>query len=224
MDTVLVGKKFKQLFALNTFRKLTIFLLSFLAFHVFANPFQALSLSQLNRIENWENLIKKAQPQSDIDILTAVNHFINQLDFVADTPLMGSDDYWYTPYEFLIQGGGDCEDFAIAKFFTAKSLGISKNKLRITYVTIKNRNQAHMILTYYPKPGAEPLILDNINQKILKASERPDLKPVYSFSVDEVWLQQSMNKSRHYGDANSLSKWRALLKRFEEQRRLRNMP
>ncbi len=150
-----------------------------------------------------------------------MNRFFNQLEFVADTPLLGKADDWLTPYEFLKKGGGDCEDFAIAKYFTSKQMSISGNKLRITYVIIKSRNQAHMILTYYPQPGAEPLILDNINQKILPASQRQDLIPVYSFNIDEVWLQDRMDKSQYYGDANSLSKWEALLKRFKEQCRLR---
>ena len=199
-------------------------MLSLLIATAIANTFDNLSPIEQNRIKKWENLLKGAKPKSDMEILKKSNQFFNKLNFIADTPLMGSADEWLTPYEFLIKGGGDCEDFAIAKFFTAKSLGVSKDKLRITYVIIKSRNQAHMILAYYPQPGAEPLILDNINKSILPASKRPDLKPVYSFSIDEVWLQQKMNKSSRYGDANSLSKWRALLKRFKEQSRLRKNP
>ena len=191
-------------------------------FSVFANPFNNLTPKEQKRIEAWENLLKKSKIKNELGILKKTNAFFNKLEFIADTPMMSSADDWLTPYEFLIKGGGDCEDFAIAKYFTAKSLGISKDKLRITYVIIKNRNQAHMILTYYPQPGAEPLILDNINKTILPASKRPDLKPVYSFSIDDVWLQERMDKSSRYSDATSLSKWQALLKRFEEQSRLRN--
>ena len=49
----------------------------------------------------------------------------------------------------LARGEGDCEDFAIAKYFTARTLGVPDNKLRITYVYIKRRwkpNEAHMVL------------------------------------------------------------------------------
>ena len=42
--------------------------------------------------------------------------------------------------------------------------------------------QAHMVLAYYPSPEAEPLILDSLESKILKASLSPDLKPIYSLN------------------------------------------
>jgi predicted transglutaminase-like cysteine proteinase len=55
-------------------------------------------------------------------------------------------------------------------------LGIPDDKLRITYVIYKKANsrfeQAHMVLTYYHKTGAEPVILDNINKRLQLASKR----------------------------------------------------
>lgn len=44
-----------------------------------------------------------------------------------------------------------------------------------------------MVLTYYATPRAEPLVLDNYNFKILPASQRGDLIPIYSFSGDELF-------------------------------------
>lgn len=174
------------------------------------------------RIVAWENLIQNKSAKDEILILNKANLFFNQLTYIPDNPLLGQEDEWMTPYEFLGRGSGDCEDFAIAKFFTAMALGISPKKLRITYVTIKDRNQAHMVLTYYGRPDEEPLVLDNLIDKILPASQRRDLTPVYSFSLEDVRLHEDMKKTKRHGDASSLSKWRALVKRFKTQHRLRN--
>ena len=41
---------------------------------------------------------------------------------------------------------------------------------------IRKRNtkydQAHMVLTYYHKPGATPIVLDNINKKLQLANRK----------------------------------------------------
>jgi hypothetical protein len=44
------------------------------------------------------------------------------------------------------------------------------------------------VLLYYETPKSIPLVLDNYNRKILPASQRNDLQPVYSFSGDELFL------------------------------------
>ena len=38
-------------------------------------------------------------------------------------------------------GGGDCEDYAIAKYFSLIKLGIPDEKLRITYVSYQKQIQ-----------------------------------------------------------------------------------
>ncbi len=41
---------------------------------------------------------------------------------------------------------------------------------------------AHMVLGYYPSPTAIPLVLDSLIVPIMKANERRDLTPVFSFN------------------------------------------
>ncbi|RUQ96540.1 transglutaminase-like cysteine peptidase [Legionella septentrionalis] len=169
------------------------------------------------RIAAWKKLIRENRSLNVKILLEKVNNFFNQLTYIPDTPLQGSADVWLTPQEFLEAGGGDCEDFAIAKYFTLVALGIPEEKLRITYVTIRPDNKPHMVLTYYPKPEEQPLILDNLVAKILPAPERMDLIPVYSFNAEEVWLYERIDRARPYGKASSLSKWQALIERIKLQ-------
>ena len=62
--------------------------------------------------------------------------------------------------------------------FSLIKLGVPDSKLRITYVSYSKANsnydQAHMVLSYYHKTGAEPVILDNINKTLQPASKRTD--------------------------------------------------
>jgi len=139
------------------------------------------------RILSWQNLIKNNQQNSDWEKLNLVNNFFDRIPYVTDLEHWGQYDYWATPIEMLATNGGDCEDYAIGKYFTLRALGVATEKMRITYVILTDMNQPHMVLAYYKTPDAEPLILDNIKKQIILASGRPDLQPVYGFNGDGLW-------------------------------------
>jgi len=141
----------------------------------------------------------------EADALQIVNDSINsQIKWVEDKVHWGVDDYWATPAESIASAGGDCEDFSIAKYYMLKELGVPLARLRITYVrALKLSGQAHMVLAYYSKPDAEPLILDNIDGRVKPASQRTDLEPIYSFNDDEV----QMVKSGQRGKPSQLRTW-----------------
>ena len=144
------------------------------------------------RMTSWQNLLDSAGSDSESAKLQRVNSFINRsVTFVDDQQSWGVEDYWATPAETLSRGLGDCEDFAIAKYFSLVRMGVPSEKLRLTFVKALKQNQAHMVLTYYAKPNAQPLILDNLDPRIRPASERSDLLPVYSFNDLGVFLAKA---------------------------------
>lgn len=140
------------------------------------------------RAEALGKLLSSLHGSSDQEKLEKVNTFFNQMHFVSDEALWKQKDYWATRMEFIGKGAGDCEDFVIAKYFTLKQLGVPTTKLFFTYVKAVKFQQAHMVLTYYETPKSIPLVLDNINFKILPATKRNDLIPVYSFNGDALYL------------------------------------
>lgn len=167
------------------------------------------------RIQAWEALIKSSDQLTEQDKLSEVNRFFNrQIRFVDDIRLWNVNDYWATPIEMLIKGAGDCEDYSIAKYFTLRRLGIPSDKLRITYVKALNYNQAHMVLTYYASPSAEPLVLDNLINQIKPASQRKDLLPVYAFNAEGLYLPGSSSKK---SDTKKLSRWQDILKKMRAE-------
>ncbi|UFQ96183.1 cysteine protease LapG [Pseudomonas wenzhouensis] len=167
------------------------------------------------RILDWEALIKSSAALPEPDKLNEVNRFFNRkVRFVDDIQLWRENDYWATPVEMLVKGAGDCEDYSIAKYFTLRRLGIPSEKLRITYVKALNYNQAHMVVTYYASPSAEPLVLDNLINDIRPASQRKDLLPVYAFNAEGLYLPGSNTRK---SDSKKLSRWQDILKKMHAE-------
>ncbi|GAA6133988.1 transglutaminase-like cysteine peptidase [Oceaniserpentilla sp. 4NH20-0058] len=171
---------------------------------------------------DWtEFVIRQAsdtQKGSEQAKLETINRYFNErLKFVSDETHWQKEDYWATPIESLASAAGDCEDYVIAKYFSLIQSGIPQEKLRITYVKAMKINQAHMVLAYYKAPKSEPLILDNLNPRILRASKRRDLVPVYSFNGMGLWLEQKRGQSIKVGTASRLSMWMDVLFRMQAQ-------
>lgn len=167
------------------------------------------------RLQHWRQLMNQKHTAPEREQLAAVNDFFNGARFVDDRDLWQVADYWATPDEFLLRDAGDCEDFAIAKYFTLKAMGVAPHKLRITYVRVETLQQAHMVLAYYPDPLSAPLILDNLNRRILPATERPDLRPIYSFNAETLWLARSRHEQQRAGHPGQLQRWREMLARLD---------
>lgn len=132
-------------------------------------------------------MMNESRDVDEMEKLEKVNEFFNQTPYASDKATWGESDYWATRYEFIGKDKADCEDYVIAKYFTLKELGVPTSKLFMTYAKSIRYKTAHLVLTYYETPRSVPLVLDNYNYKILPASQRNDLIPIYSFSGDELF-------------------------------------
>lgn len=175
-------------------------------------------------LRKWREILHSDKSLSDAKKLEAVNRFFNSVPYVSDLDHWGKTDYWATPLELLASNGGDCDDYAIAKYFTLRELGVPAERLRIAYVTALLMNQGqmkfqgHMVLTYFSSPDAEPLVLDNLQEKILPASQRKDLAPVYSFNGDNLWLAKEMSgRSQPAAGANRINLWKDMQGRMRRE-------
>ena len=166
------------------------------------------------RVDSWKALIDSGSSWSDIKKLTSVNDFVNQFEFVDDIDHWQQEDYWATPLETLVTKGGDCEDFALAKYFTLSAMGMSEEKLRLTYVKALSINKAHMVVSYYENKKAIPLILDNLKPQIVPANERNDLIPAYSFNGSGLWLSNKNETDRYIDDSSRISLWQQVQQRI----------
>ncbi len=170
-----------------------------------------------DRIRSWLRLIDKNRALGEPEQLQLVNDFFNAARTVSDQQEWQRDDYWATPVEFLIRQAGDGEDFAIAKYFTLNMMGMPLDKLRITGVASANGGETRMVLAYYASADDMPLILDNANRQIVPASERTDLKPVYSFNGKTLWLARVRKEDTGATEPAQAAPWRGLIRRMQRE-------
>lgn len=171
---------------------------------------QALAL--LQQIE------RSSSHEDELQRLKDINDFFNRrVDFRDDAVTWGVPDYWASPLETLERRAGDCEDYAIAKYFSLAAAGVPTARLRMVYVRARMQGQslAHMVLAYHAQPGAEPLILDNLRPEVLPASQRTDLTPVFSFNTEGLW--QGVGQVTAGDPLARLSLWRDLVAKVRKE-------
>ena len=97
-------------------------------------------------------------------------------------------------------------------------MGVPAERLRLTYVKALELDQAHMVLTYYETPEAEPVVLDNLVGEIRPSSQRTDLLPVYSFNGEGLWLAKTRTgNDKHVGHSSRLGPWRDVIARISDE-------
>lgn len=185
------------------------------------NFYQELSMTYgekaKRRAEKWRDIIIGNQSDSDWSKIKKVNHFFNStIKYENDVSLWGKKDYWASPVETIGRGKGDCEDYAIAKYFSLTSLGVDPAKLRLMYVRQLSVNQPHMVLIYFENLKKPPLVLDNFNKRVLPANKRRDLKPIYSFNAQGLWMAKAKGLGRKVENSKGVSAWNNLVQRIEE--------
>lgn len=169
------------------------------------------------RVMDWEKIIEEGKKLPELEKLKMANDFFNQVPYYTDQEHWGIEDYWATPVETLASNGGDCEDYAIGKYFTLLAMGMPMDKLMITYAKALKTNQPHMILAYYDTPNADPLILDNLDKAMRHGAERNDIEPIYTFNGDGLWLALERGGGRRISGSDRFSIWNDLIARMNAE-------
>lgn len=137
------------------------------------------------RLAAWRSVmigLRGATPQLQI---AGVNAFLNAIPYVADLDCFGTTDHWAGPLSFLAEGG-DCEDYAIAKYATLRQLGFAADDLRILVVEDLAQGRAHAVLAV--RATGQAWLLDN-QAPLAVAPNLPDRYAAY-YAVNEErgWL------------------------------------
>lgn len=140
----------------------------------------------------WDSLKNSASGKPPREQLRIVNSFWNSWPYREDIVNWGQEDYWEAPYEFL-KKSGDCEDYAIIKYFTLKELGFDPDKMRIVVLRDTIRNLAHAVLAVYIDGDA--FILDNLSDVVLSHRRLGNYMPQYSVNEKGRWAHIKGKKS-----------------------------
>jgi predicted transglutaminase-like cysteine proteinase len=102
---------------------------------------------------------KALDRRGQLDVVQAA---VNSRPYREDAEQFGAEDKWQSPLKFA-RNGGDCEDFAIAKYFALTLLGFSRSDLRIAVMTRGAQGEVHAILL--ARIGSQWLTLDNREER-----------------------------------------------------------
>jgi len=163
--------------------------------------------SGLDSFPKWTNVIRKypnpnsyafasnmevLREQNFLQKLAIVNDWGNAYPYIEDIVNWGISDYWENPDEFMTVSG-DCEDYAIAKYYFLKNLGVPIQKMRVIIVQDLNLGGIiHAILGVYATDG-ELMILDNQSKEILPALKIYHYFPIYGLNEENWWAYYPNN-------------------------------
>lgn len=140
------------------------------------------------RVQVWKSAMQDLKGKGVADQIRAVDEYINKIRYIEDKNNYNKSDYWATPMEFFSKGG-DCEDYAIAKYASLRSLGFSSDQMRIAIVQDKIKNIPHAILIVYSDEGT--FVLDNQEKRTKAASDVNRYKPIFSINSSNWWLHKA---------------------------------
>jgi predicted transglutaminase-like cysteine proteinase len=136
-------------------------------------------------IMQWKELTEGLKNASLEEKLDKVNDWSNAHPYIIDQINWGMNDYWETPYEFM-EINGDCEDYAISKYYSLRAAGVPAEKMRVIIVQDLNLGGIiHAILGVID--GDDLLILDNQIKQVRSAYKILHYKPIYSVNEDGWW-------------------------------------
>jgi predicted transglutaminase-like cysteine proteinase len=103
--------------------------------------------------------------------LARVNREINRVQYTQVF-----EAYWETPSEFL-KYGGQCRDYAVAKYAQLHELGVADADMALTVVRIKATGEYHAVLLV--QHGGAVYVLDNLKRTVQGAARLKDFEIVY---------------------------------------------
>lgn len=135
----------------------------------------------------WNAFLLSIQHHENGAQLREVNDFMNKFPYVDDIVNWGLADFWATPLEFLHKGG-ECKDYAVAKYMSLRYLDWPIEQLRIVVLEDLNLRVWHAILVVYS--GEQSVALDNQINHVVSTKNIHHYRPVYSLNEAYWWLHQ----------------------------------
>lgn len=128
----------------------------------------------------WKKIQSESSRLGRPEQITAVNRHVNKVPYVPDSLNWGGIDYWETPKEFFYKGG-ECKDYAIAKYFALRALGWPTEALWLIILQDMNLNVTHAVLAV--RTEGKTLIMDNQVSEVVEEGRIHHYRPI--FGLDE---------------------------------------
>lgn len=130
----------------------------------------------------WRTDIQRLKSLPPHEQVKKVNDLLNKAPYVDDLVHYGPDGYWEATPERFFREGGDCKDYALAKYASLRVLGFSPEQLHIAVVMDKIKNIPHAILIVN---GA--YVLDNQVRNIESVANVRRYQPIFWINGRRWW-------------------------------------
>ena len=131
-------------------------------------------------LRGYRSVMLAAAQMRRADQLQLVNRFINRRSWRNQNSW---DSHWQPLGTFLRQGG-NCKDFAAAKYFMLRALGFSPNEMRVVVAREVGRMSHHALLAV--RNGSKPQLFDADNL-VYSATSHRDYDFQYSVNETGLW-------------------------------------
>ena len=155
---------------------------------------------QIKAAKDWQRLAITLINIPVKQQLIGVNSFFNRWPYRLDQEVWQRKDYWATPMEFM-RRSGDCEDYAISKYFALRYLGLSADQLRIVILRDTIRSITHAVLDVYVDDDI--LILDNLSNPVFSHRRYQHYLPQYSVNEQHRWMHIKPCRRRAYQETST---------------------
>ena len=146
----------------------------------------------VGRLTSIHHLLNRGEDLSREQRTRLVNRYINRFsryrtdrrrDVVVGEETVRIGQEWSTLTEFL-RRGGDCEDYATAKYQLLRLFGVPSNELRVVVIYDHGEREHHAVIAVANVNG-DTVLLDTDNQTYRR---RPRMYQfVYALNEDHVW-------------------------------------
>jgi len=117
--------------------------------------------------------------------LGEVNRAVNlAIRPMSDLAQHGQIDVWSSPLATLVRGGGDCEDYAIAKFIALRLAGIAPEDLRIVVMHDTVHGDDHAVAA--ARLDGRWLTLDNQRMAMVEDADVRNYRPTFVIDQHQV--------------------------------------
>jgi len=135
----------------------------------------------------WRNFVADLAALPLRARIARANEVLNRVPYVSAIENWHDPDHWETPYEFIARGG-QCQDYAIAKFMALAASGVPQSALRFVVVHDNATGADHAVTVAFVDD--EALVLDNQAPAVMPASDLRRYVPYYSINRTGWWFHQ----------------------------------
>ncbi|MFN3815265.1 transglutaminase-like cysteine peptidase [Brevundimonas sp.] len=97
------------------------------------------------RLAAWDRKLAGWAARPAHERIDRIHRAVNRLAYVTDAENWGRADHWETPLE-MFERGGDCEGFALTKYFALRATGHADADMRIAVVWDNQDQEEHAVL------------------------------------------------------------------------------